>query len=287
MSSSNRYLRMSKGAAAYVVRHVNNACRSIVAATRQGAPLEQISPSLTPRLGELHERILTPIFRLHPGLMAEPDDGTQPKKVYRATKKDISRSTAIWLMRELLRAHLALVKASSDFIAQKSDQRSGGQAEAAVLNADTEVVSATSVISEAYPDVWYKQLTAAMPRQVRTAELDANFRNAVAPRGSVKLTAQASAKIRSFMREARRTTPNEDFIVSLGWAIDGKSKGPEDKTWTSILDGLLLGTWLRSQLPPDVIDKVDGIEIVFTADRPDRLIGKTIDFQKGAFVIRD
>jgi len=282
-----RHLRMSKGAAAYVVRHVHNACRSIVDATRQGAPLEQISSSLTPILAELHARILVPIFRLHPELAAEPEKQPSPKIVYRAARKDISRSTALWLMRELLKAHTALVQASSGFVAQKADQKFEGQVEQAVLSAVTEVLAATKVISDAYPAIWNKQLSAALPREVRTAETDANFRKAAAPRGSVKLTATALAQIKSFMRQARKAVPKDDLIATIGWATGQKSKGPEDKTWTSVPDGLLFGTYLRSQVPPDIIDKIDGIEIIFDADTPSRLVGKTIDFKKGRFVISD
>jgi hypothetical protein len=209
------------------------------------------------------------------------------KKVYRATRKDISRLTATWLMHNLLKSDKAMGKASSDFIAQRADQESVFETYGAVLNATAELSAAAKVISDTYPRVWQGQLIAERPPQPRTTESDASFRKSAAPRGSVKLTAPALAKIRSFLRQARIAEPNEDWIASLGWAIDQRSKGPEVRNWTTIPAGLVLGTFSRSQVPPDVIDKVDGIEVIFTADSPERLTGKTIDFQKGKFVIRD
>jgi hypothetical protein len=284
---SVRHLTMSGETAAYVVRHVGNACSFIVEATRQGAPLEQISPSLTPILADMNARILAPIFRLHPELLAEPQKQQSPKKGYRATRKDISRLTATWLMHNLLKSDKAMGKASSDFLAQRADQKSVFETYGAVLNATAELSAAAKVVSDTYPRMWQRQLIAARPPQPRTTESDASFRKSAAPRGSVKLTALAIAKIRSFLRQARIAEPNEDWIASLGWAIDQRSKGPEDRNWTTIPAGLVLGTFSRSQVPPDVIDKVDGIEVIFTADSPERLTGKTIDFQKGKFVIRD
>jgi hypothetical protein len=282
-----RHLTMSSDAATYVARHVRNACRFITEATRQGAPLAQMSPSLTPILADMNARILAPIFRLHPELSAEAQKQQSSKKVYRATRRDISRFTATWLMHNLLKSQQAMGNATSDFIAQRADQKSVFEANGAVLNASAELSAAAKVISDTYPRVWHKQLIAERPLQPRTTESDANFHNGVAARGSVTLTAPALAKIRSFMRQARIAEPNEDWIASLEWVIDQRSRGPEDRSLTSIGAGLVLGVFSRSQVPPDVIDKVDGIEVLFHADNPDRLTGKTIDFQKGEFVIRD
>jgi transposase len=43
----------------------------------------------------------------------------------------------------------------------------------------------------------------------------------------------------------------------------------------------------RTQVPPDVIDKVRGIEIVFSAEEPSSLIGKSFDVTNGKFFVRD
>jgi hypothetical protein len=49
----------------------------------------------------------------------------------------------------------------------------------------------------------------------------------------------------------------------------------------------VLGAYSRAQLPPDVIDHVGGIEIVFGAEDPSALAGKTIDVRDRKFFVRD
>ena len=68
---------------------------------------------------------------------------------------------------------------------------------------------------------------------------------------------------------------------------DQRSKGPGDNSWIDQGPGLVFGAYVRTQLPPDVIDHVGGIEIVFSADDPSALAGKTIDVQDRKFFIRD
>jgi hypothetical protein len=143
------------------------------------------------------------------------------------------RSTAKWLMLGLDQAQQAMFKASSDYVAERA-------AVEAILNVIAELSAATKVISDAYFEVWSEQAVAAMPRQVQTAESDARFRKAAAPRGSVKLTHAAVARIRSFMRQIRHRAPNDDYVASIGWASGQQSKHIEDKSWTNIPDGLRL-----------------------------------------------
>lgn len=51
--------------------------------------------------------------------------------------------------------------------------------------------------------------------------------------------------------------------------------------------GWVLGAYSRIQLPPDVIDKVGGIEIVFGAEDPASLAGKTVGIRDRKFFVRD
>jgi hypothetical protein len=53
-------------------------------------------------------------------------------------------------------------------------------------------------------------------------------------------------------------------------------------------DGWILGAYSRTQVPPDVIDKVQGIEIVFSAEGdPSSLKGKSIDVANRKLFVRD
>jgi hypothetical protein len=81
--------------------------------------------------------------------------------------------------------------------------------------------------------------------------------------------------------------PHGDQIAWIGWASEQRSKGPSDATWKSEGAGWVLGAYLRTQVPPDVIDKVRGTEIVFSAEQPSSLIGKTIDVTNRTFFVRD
>jgi hypothetical protein len=90
-----------------------------------------------------------------------------------------------------------------------------------------------------------------------------------------------------FMRQVRRASPQDDLIASISWVTKRRYKGPNDVDWTDVEDGLQLGAYRRTDVPSDVIDKVDGVEIVFSAPDPSMLSGKTIDLQKGQFVIRN
>jgi hypothetical protein len=283
-ASNSRHLKISRDAAAYVVRHAENACRLVAEAARHGAPLEQIAPSLTPALAELRARIVAPIVRLHADAATMPADESSPRNVFRASKKDLSRSTATWLMQALVQAQQSISKASLSFIAQSVDANASYEP---LLNAFAELAHATKVVSDAYPDIWREQTIAAIPNQVRTAASDDHFRKTAVPHGSVKLTASAITQVRTFIRQARSAEPHNDLIASLGWAIGRRQKEPEDKSWTAIPEGLQLGAYSRSQLPPDLIDQIDGIDILITVDDPDRLLGKTIDFGSGQFLIRD
>ena len=72
--------------------------------------------------------------------------------------------------------------------------------------------------------------------------------------------------------------PEGDQVAWIGWAKDQAVKGPSDVDWTSHGSGWVLGSYPRAQVPPDVIDKVRGVEIVFTTDGDSAsLAGKTID----------
>ena len=90
-----------------------------------------------------------------------------------------------------------------------------------------------------------------------------------------------------FMRQVRRASPQDDWIASILWATKRKYKGPNDVDWINVEDGLQLGAYRRTDVPSDVIDKVDGAEIVFSAPDPSMLAGKTIDLQKGQLVLRN
>lgn len=126
------------------------------------------------------------------------------------------------------------------------------------------------------------------PLDLRPApKIDADTKAAMRKRGlrpgSVKLTSSALSQIRAFMQEVRRRKPEENWIASIEWATGRKKKRPHDAEWSDLPDSLMLGCYRRSELSPDLIDKIDDMEIVFSASDPSILVGKTIDCRDGQF----
>jgi hypothetical protein len=91
------------------------------------------------------------------------------------------------------------------------------------------------------------------------------------PNRSADASDSALALVKSLMREARREMPESDQIASISWTRD--PKGQSDADWVD--QGL--GAYLRTQVPPDVIDRVQDIEIIFSAEDPSSLTGKIVD----------
>lgn len=127
----------------------------------------------------------------------------------------------------------------------------------------------------------------AIAQQPRTPESDKAFRKNAPPLGSVRLSDSALAIVKSFMQEVRKASRHSDQIACILWAREQESKGPNDADWKSEGPGWVLGTYSRTHIPPDVIDRVHGIRIVFNAEEPSSLIGKTIDVTNGKFFVRD
>jgi hypothetical protein len=289
--------RISRHVAIFVVRHVRKACSIIAENSGENAQLERFALQLTPILNDLRGKILGPIYRSHPDLenadltaLSVQQTGSSAShtkdNVPQATRNDIGRTTAVRLDRDLSKFLQELFKIGAESIDQAADKAAAEKTQQVFADAGAELSFASAVAYAAYPDLWIKKL-AHTPEQSRTPDSDANFRKGAPPRGAVKLSKAALAIIRSFMRQLRSNVPQSDHVASIGWARDQRSKGPGDDAWIDQGSGWVLGTYVRTQLPPDVIDHVDGIEIVFSADDPSVLVGKTIDVRGRKFFIRD
>jgi hypothetical protein len=49
----------------------------------------------------------------------------------------------------------------------------------------------------------------------------------------------------------------------------------------------MLGTYPRTEVPPDVIDRVRDVEIIFSAEDPSSLTGKIVDAKGRKLVVHD
>jgi len=265
---------------------VRNACRVIegIAVSQS----EQLAPEFTSILNNLRDEVLTPIYRSHPSLArgSLPND-SRPNGVHpdaRTTRKDIGRTTAVRLERALTKNQQELFRAGSKSVNQSGSKDSAKLALDPFVDAAAELNFASKVVFEAYSDLWAKQLR-SVPGQPRTPDSDANFRKSAPPLGSVKLSAAVLTSVKAFMHQVRRDLPDDDWIASILWAADRRSKGPNDIDWINSGAGLTLGSFRRTEVPPDIIDKVGGVDIMFSAPDPSILKGKTIDLEKGQFIL--
>jgi hypothetical protein len=289
--------RISRHVAIYVVRHVRKACSIIAENSGENAQLERFALQLTPILSDLRSKILRPIYQSHPDLedadltalsvQVTGSSASHTKdNVHQATRNDIGRTTALRLDQDLSKFSQELFKFGAESVDQAADKAAAERMQQVFADAGAELSFASAVAYAAYPDLWKKKL-AHSPEQSRTPDSDANFRKGAPPRGAVKLSKAALAIIRSFMGQLWSSVAQSDQVATIIWARDQRSKGPDDNSWIDQGPGLVLGAHVRTQLPPDVIDHVGGIEIVFSADDPSVLAGKTIDVRDRKFFIRD
>jgi hypothetical protein len=270
-------IRISRRGAVYVIKHIHNACRLLAGAGDEGPRSDSIR-------GDIYDSIIGPIYRAHPNL-ARALHRPSIAKVFRATPRDIERIPATRLNDEITRFGKDIAKLGGDRLDRSVDERAAKKALEPFIDAATELSFAGQVALDAYPDLFAKMLE-AVPDQPRTAERDAAFRKAAPPQGSVRLSDAAFALVQSFMRDVRRI-PGGGQIANIGWAQEQKSKRPGDKEWSSSGAGWYLGALRKTEVPPDVIETVRGIEIVFTAEDPLALAGKTIDATKHKLFVRD
>jgi hypothetical protein len=276
--------RISRPDAVYVILHVQKACRFLVKSRDKASQSASSPPELASVLDDLHTTVLDPIYRSHPDLESAVLAISVMQKVPRATPRDIQRTTASRVSGDLTRLRRRIYELGTQNLDQLSDKSAAEKALRPFNEAAAELSFAQSIVFEAYPDLFTKL---AIPQQPRTAESDAGFRQSAPPRGSVRLSDSALALVKSFMREVRRKVSDSDQIASIGWARDQRAKGPKDADWADLGSGWVLGTYRRTEVPPDVIDRVRRVEIIFSAEDPSSLAGKIVDTKGRKLVVHD
>jgi len=271
-------IQVSRRSAVYIVPHIHKACRILADTRDAGSRSDSIR-------GDLYASIISPIYRAHPDVAGTLPQSSSTPKVFRATPRDIGRATASRLDDEVTRLQSDIAKLSNDALDRSANESAAKKALESFVDAAAELSFAGKIAFDAYPDLFAKALN-AVPDRPRTAEGDTAFRKGAPPLGSVSLSDAALALVQSFMREVRRIRGGE-HIATISWAREQKSKGPGDREWSNSGAGWALGAYRKTEVPPDVIDTVRGIEIVFTAEDPTTLTGKTLDATKQRFFVRD
>jgi hypothetical protein len=277
--------QISRRDAIYVVQHVHKACRILKASGDKDPQYAPLAPQLNSISDDIYRTILGPIYRSHPGLESAALPELPSQKVHRATQRDVGRTTATRLSDDLTRLQQRIYKLGEG-LDQRVEKSATEKELQPLIDAAAELSFAEKVALDAYPDLFAKKFD-GIPQQPRTEEGDANYRKIAPPRGSVRLSDSALALVRSFMQQARREVPKGDYVASIGWAREQKSKGPADADWIDRGSGWVLGAYSRTQVPPDVIDKVGGVEIVFTPEEPSSLAGKIVDAKNRKLFVHD
>jgi hypothetical protein len=284
--AARTHVRISREVANHVVVHLRNACALINKSVTNGSPFAPAHDRLRSTASSIHVNLLEPIYRAHPRLRWQST--VQVKASVHGTRHNISRRTAVWLDDAFTRLSDAVGAATSPIISESSGRENFDDVRHAMMDIVHELWLADRVTYEAYPDLWQKKLEATFKQTPpRTEESDTNFRKSAPPRGTVRLSDAAIKIVRDFMSSVQKEAPKEDQVAAITWALDSESKGPNDKEWKKLGPGLSFGGYARKQVPPDVIDHVDGVDIVFSASDPAMLAGKTIDFRNGKFVIEE
>jgi hypothetical protein len=274
--------RISRRDAIYVILHMQKACRYL--AESHDSRSASSVPQLASILDDLQKAVLDPIYRSHLDLKGVVLPVSPAQKVPRATRRDIQRTTATRMSDDLTRLRRQIYELSTQNLDQLPNKSAAEKALQPFNDAAAELTFAQSIAFDAYPDLFTKL---AIPQQPRTEESDAGFRQSAPPPGSVRLSDSALALVKSFMREVRRKVPESGQIASIGWARDQRAKGPKDADWADLGSGWVLGTYRRAEVPPDVIDRVRDIEIIFNAEDPSSLAGKIVDTKDRKLVVHD
>lgn len=210
----------------------------------------------------------------------------RPTKIVRAKSSDVGRATAGRFVDDITRIQQQIYKLGGEDLDQYPEKNAAEGAMQPFMDAAAELSFARQIAFEAYPGLFAK-LFDAIPQRPRTEESDASFRKSAPPLGSVRLSDSALAFIKSFMRQVRREMPEADQIASIGWAREQKRKGLGDADWIDLGAGWVLGAYLRTEVPPEVIDNVRGIEIIFSAEDLPSLTGKILDVKNRKLFVHD
>ena len=158
-----------------------------------------------------------------------------------------------------------------------------------MMDIAAEIGFADTPVYSSFPGLWRIALkeAEALSAQTRTAKSDAAFRKAAPVPGSVKLSPAALSEIRVLVETDRRESGDTCEVIEIWWVRESRSKGPEDSEWKTAGPGLTIGASPCTQIPPDVVQTIDGIRIVFAGDKAGRFTGKVVDRENGHFVLRE
>ncbi len=288
--------QLTRDTAVYMVKHLQLACRRLndfVQKHRDILQGSQVLPAALGLVGDLRARAIEPIYLAYPDLRAK-DLTTSATSDLVGTFDSTIANPGLMSRTTALRLHPWLNEAARHFSAAThglADPLELAAAKALVLEVTditAEINFANAPIYKSFPDLWQADARRSWERAPAQApDADDHFRKTAPPPGTTRLSESAMSYIRKFLAAGRAATGKDDAVASISWAEEEQWKGPEDTDWHKVGPGLSLGAFAQRQVPPDVIQTIDGLRIIMSAPDPSIFVGKVIDYQGGKFQLRE
>lgn len=301
--------RLDRDVAVYLIKHAQRACHRLEGLARGDARFaEGGSPDagLAAVAGLLRGGILEPVYRSYPALRGQ-DLSDRPTTALDATPvprqggdrsgtprfglmirpSQLARPTAVRLLRAADGAQAAFGKIAADRL-KSTDLAKAEELIRVLSDVIAEIGFISSPAYAAFPDLWRAQVRRTMAETPpRTAASDASFRKAARAAGIVHVSERALSAIRCMLALSLRDGGSRDQLATIVWSKGGQARGPGDTAWKELPPGPQMGLYSRRQIPPDIIRRIGGVDIVFADDDPPRMAGKTIDFENGRLVLKE
>lgn len=282
--------RLDHDSATMIVRHVQRACLAAAKlSTADFAPAiaKAAIVELALRKRKLRLDVLEPIYSAYPELRGKDlsgPDADEPKAIGKPPPGRIGAATAYalrWVLAKSARLPANLFEKSAK--AADTDR-----ALLFLMDYGAEIAMAGSPVYAAFPGLQSIAMEEAEAiGGFRTAKSDAEFRMHSPPRGSVTLSAAAIASIRDFLASAQHLSGRRDEVAVLSWILSTRFRRSGEIEWTTTGPGVELGGFTRRQVPPDVIQEIDGLPIMFESGQAGRFEGKLIDYVDKKFLLRE
>jgi len=300
--ASNARLRIDRDTAIQTLKHVQRACQLL---QKLGASdLAEDKPAIRSKfkelIGRLGRGILEPIVIQYPDLRGQdfisiskasaeqcrPLSSVSPASEPKRCEPHMGPATASYLRRTINDAKHLFISATGTQLCKDREPKACIDK---VIDIISEMGFSTTTIYNDYPQLWLietrESLNRALKEEPRTHASDASFRRAAPPHGSVKLSPAALSKLRDFSKNLARSESSCEVIAIL-WVKETSWKKPDDAEWTKKGPGLSIGSYVCSQVPPEIIETQGGVKVMFSSDDPGRFVGELVDFESGEFVLK-
>jgi len=283
-------LQIDSDAATSVLKHLQRACVRFALWRAQGTPTlgDRAVAEMQLTLADLRRWVIAPIEAQHPDLAGQDLTQTKPDPTAKPLP-DVPKHTGPATARHLAWA----LWAAEDRILGKTtlDPKPCGPNDhwtcsQARVDVAEQIGFALTSITRDYPALERQRMETLDTRNFlaakRTHMSDANFRKYAARPGTATLTPAALAYAKEFDKSSRASN-RACQVISFSFDLGGQEIGPNDSAPKSLPAGIGIGGYFCRELPPDVVQVVDGLRLLFMNDPTHSFEGKIIDYRDEKF----